>query len=95
MKKLNQLYQSKFVLIQKIKMSKISFYNCSNRDDGRQYEMENLAEYLHNTERVLCFTLSNYKEINETAFFILDTWGKRCNKLIFFSDKQRKFNDLN
>jgi hypothetical protein len=55
--------------------------------------MENLADYLHNTERVLCFVFTNFNEINSSAAFVQNTWGKRCNTMIFFSDKLRKLNN--
>lgn len=54
----------------------------------------NLVDFLYNSERVLCFVLSYDEEINETAKYIINTWGKRCNKLILFSDKLSEFSPI-
>lgn len=59
----------------------------------KTFETENLAEYLFNTQRVLCIVITNTKEIEDNVDYIMNTWGKRCNKIIFFSQSDREFNE--
>jgi len=50
-------------------------------------ETMNLAEYLHREVRVLCFMMTWEEPLTRQADIIMDTWAKRCNKFIFFSNK--------
>lgn len=48
--------------------------------------MPNLAEFLYKEVRVLCAVMTNSRKLNETGHIVMDTWGKRCNKILFFSE---------
>jgi hypothetical protein len=50
----------------------------------------NLAELLYRKVRVLCMILTDNNGVNNQGNYIMETWGKRCNKIIFFSDKPSK-----
>lgn len=50
-------------------------------------KQENLADYLYNTTRVLCVVMTTKSNYIQRGSNISDTWGKRCNKLLFFSDE--------
>lgn len=47
----------------------------------------NLAEFLYSEVRVLCVVMTSDQALNDYGLIIMDTWGKRCNKLLFFSEK--------
>jgi glycoprotein-N-acetylgalactosamine 3-beta-galactosyltransferase len=47
----------------------------------------NLSEFLYYKVRVLCMVMTSSEEIDQRGHAIMDTWGKRCNKILFFSDK--------
>lgn len=61
----------------------------------RNLETENLAEYMYNTQRVLCIVVSDQREITDNYEYIMNTWGKRCNKIIFFSDETITLSSVN
>jgi glycoprotein-N-acetylgalactosamine 3-beta-galactosyltransferase len=50
-------------------------------------ETVNLADYLREEVRVLCVVMTSSEALKQRGFIIMDTWGKRCNKLLFFSEK--------
>ena len=45
------------------------------------------AEKLFHSTKVLCFILCQDNEIHTKGKIILDLWGKRCNKIIFFTNE--------
>jgi glycoprotein-N-acetylgalactosamine 3-beta-galactosyltransferase len=47
----------------------------------------NLAEYLYGKVRVLCFVMTDASGLSNQGSYLMDTWGKRCNKILFFSNK--------
>lgn len=47
---------------------------------------DNLPKYLFDTTRVLCVVMTSKAAYRQRGFNITDTWGKRCNKILFFSD---------
>lgn len=51
----------------------------------------NLSDYLFKTTRVLCIVMTNEEAFKAHGFNISDTWGKRCNKLLFFSETTGEF----
>lgn len=48
----------------------------------------NLADFLHGEIRVLCAVMTEANKLNESGHIVMDTWGKRCNKILFFSEAQ-------
>jgi hypothetical protein len=50
-------------------------------------EIADVAEYLFNKTQVLCVVMTDMNSYKDRGFNIEDTWGKRCNKIMFFSDK--------
>ena len=51
----------------------------------------NLADLLYSEVRVLCAVMTDSMKLNETGHIIMDTWGKRCNKIIFFAEDHPGF----
>lgn len=49
-------------------------------------EPESVAEFLFKEVRVLCLVLSNVQGLKERAPTIINTWGRRCHKIVFISD---------
>ncbi|KAH8298641.1 hypothetical protein KR018_005658 [Drosophila ironensis] len=49
---------------------------------------QELAQWLFNETRVLCMVLTMPKNHKSRASKVKSTWGKRCNKLIFFSSQE-------
>lgn len=52
---------------------------------------ENVTEYLFNKTRVLCIVMTDMEAFEDRGFNIYDTWGKRCNRIFFFSDTVSEF----
>ncbi|XP_041363539.1 glycoprotein-N-acetylgalactosamine 3-beta-galactosyltransferase 1-like [Gigantopelta aegis] len=46
-----------------------------------------LAKKLEKTVRVLCWIMTSPKNLDTRAVHVRNTWGKRCNKLLFFSSE--------
>lgn len=44
-----------------------------------------LANQLHNDVKLLCWIMTSPENHQKKAFHVKNTWGKRCNKLIFMS----------
>ena len=44
-----------------------------------------VADDLYNKVRVLCWVMTQPKNLETRSRHIKNTWGKRCNKLLFFS----------
>lgn len=44
-----------------------------------------LANQLHNDVKLLCWIMTSPENHRKKAFHVKNTWGKRCNKLIFMS----------
>lgn len=47
-----------------------------------------IVEYLYNTTRVLCWIMTNPTNHLTKAIHIRNTWGRRCNKLLFISSQE-------
>lgn len=47
-----------------------------------------LAEQLHGEVRVLCFVLTSPSNHRTKAVHVMNTWGTRCNKLLFMSTEE-------
>ncbi|XP_017490635.1 PREDICTED: glycoprotein-N-acetylgalactosamine 3-beta-galactosyltransferase 1-like, partial [Rhagoletis zephyria] len=54
-------------------------------------DADTLPEYLFNTTRVLCWIMTMPENHLRRAVHIRNTWGRRCNKLLFMSTKEDSF----
>ena len=54
---------------------------------GEAEEAKRLAKEV----RVLCWVMTNPNNHEKKAIHVKNTWGQRCNKLIFMSSKTGKF----
>lgn len=52
---------------------------------------ENVTEYVFNRTRVLCIVMTDMEAYEDRGSNIHETWGKRCNKIFFFSDAISEF----
>ncbi|CAD7002484.1 unnamed protein product [Ceratitis capitata] len=59
----------------------------------RLTQEDTLADYLFNNTRVLCWIMTMPENHLKRAVHIRNTWGKRCNKLLFMSTKADSFLD--
>ena len=48
---------------------------------------DTIARKLEKTVRVLCWIMTSPTNLDRRAVHVRNTWGKRCNKLLFFSSK--------
>lgn len=46
---------------------------------------ETLADFLYREVRVLCFVVTSPDNLRKKAIHVRDTWGKRCNKILFMT----------
>lgn len=49
---------------------------------------ESLATQLKNEVKILCWIMTAPKNHKTKAFHVKNTWGKRCNKLLFMSSRK-------
>lgn len=61
--------------------------------DTNSYE-EFLSKKLYEEVKVLCMIITQPKNHKTRAIFIKNTWGKRCNKLLFMSSQKDKDLDV-
>lgn len=59
-------------------------------DDAHSHENRSLAAKLFQEVRILCMVLTTAKNHRTRAIHIKRTWGQRCNKLIFVSNRPDK-----
>lgn len=52
-----------------------------------------VAEQLHDQVKIGCLVLTSPKRHESQARHVMNTWGKRCNKLVFFSTEGARDND--
>lgn len=81
--------------------SLVEYYKVT---DTEQFSLKGLMPSKINgvNTRVLCIVMTDEKTFKERGFNITDTWGKRCNKILFFSETTgtrnifyRNFDSLN
>lgn len=46
---------------------------------------DHVAEELFKSVRVLCWVMTSPENLQKKAIHVKNTWGKRCNKILFFS----------
>lgn len=56
-------------------------------------DIKNLAEYLASEVKVLCAVMTSSEALKQRGQIIMNTWGKRCNKILFFSEKTGEFDE--
>ncbi|CRK99852.1 CLUMA_CG013155, isoform A [Clunio marinus] len=68
--------------------------SSKNENNVDTLDTTNLVEFLRKEVRVLCAVMTNYRAVNSSGEIILNTWGKRCNLLLFFTERGgQPFND--
>lgn len=50
-----------------------------------------VADELYSKIRILCIVMTEANNHYELAIHIKNTWGKRCNKLLFMSSVEGKY----
>jgi hypothetical protein len=74
-----------FIAKYSIRINEISSQQTSATASMNSSEFSN---YVNNDAKILCFVLPlNKAALNYSAKFLLLTWTKRCNKLVFFIDE--------
>lgn len=61
-----------------------------HRETERTYENfynETLSTILYDNVKLLCMVMTQPKNHRTKAIHVLQTWGKRCNKLVFISSE--------
>lgn len=67
----------------KLSAAKI-FYNFRAQDEVNN---QNLAELLFEKVKILCIVLTHPQNHKTKAIHVKNTWGQKCNKLLFVSSK--------
>ncbi|XP_069125080.1 glycoprotein-N-acetylgalactosamine 3-beta-galactosyltransferase 1-like isoform X2 [Argopecten irradians] len=69
------------------KLQKLPNTNSQGLGDESSFHKDEIriAEDLWRSVRVLCLVMRSKNSLNTTATFIKQTWGKRCNSLVFIS----------
>lgn len=69
-----------------IALSNLNVRNILRSNNLSMKVAGNLAEYLYKEVRVFCLVMTTAEALNEWGDIIMDSWGKRCNKILFFSN---------
>lgn len=59
-------------------------------DDAHAMENNSIADKLYNEVRILCWVLTNPDNHQTKARHVRNTWGRRCNQLLFMSSEAGK-----
>ncbi|XP_073821920.1 glycoprotein-N-acetylgalactosamine 3-beta-galactosyltransferase 1-like [Musca autumnalis] len=74
-------------ILKEIKLNQTSQQTLEN--NFRYYELNTtIADKLYNDVKVLCWILTGPANHQKKAIHVKNTWGSRCNKLIFMSSKE-------
>lgn len=70
----------------------INYESLFKKLNGREESLvgswnNKLANQLFDEVKVLCWIMTNPENHHKKAFHLKNTWGKRCNKLLFMSSK--------
>lgn len=71
--------------IKKINVDESTFVQASSTSE--LYEDE-LADFLFNEVKILCYVFTHADNHKTKVKHVINTWGKRCNKLLFMSTKE-------
>lgn len=71
----------------------VFIYTLVFAGDEKQFKLkterkDQLAEKLSDEIKVLCMIMTNPKSHNKKAIHVKNTWGKRCNKLLFITSQE-------
>ena len=83
----NQTYDSKYWINKTSKHGPVVF---NDLDSLYHRGGDRVAKRLAKKIRVLCWVLTQPKNLQTKAQAVKDTWGKRCNVLLFMSSKEDK-----
>ncbi|KAL5006244.1 hypothetical protein ScPMuIL_015050 [Solemya velum] len=57
------------------------------KDEHVHHDDDKLARNLYDRVRILCWVMTAPQSLETKAIHVKKTWGKRCNKIIFFSSE--------
>lgn len=69
-------------------MSPLKVHNSSFASEGFELYESELAKNLFNEVKIVCWVLMTPKNHKTRAIHVKNTWGRRCNKLLFMSTEE-------
>ncbi|XP_054733660.1 glycoprotein-N-acetylgalactosamine 3-beta-galactosyltransferase 1-like [Anastrepha obliqua] len=80
-----------YVKLQRLSKNERLNYTNFTHTYALAQDADTLPEYLFNNTRVLCWVMTMPENHLERAVHIRNTWGRRCNKLLFMSTEKDDF----